>query len=442
MAYNKIQKIVLNSIRYISIILSALVLFTGCTLNPIADSEAGNPTVVSASALINLPTSLALDSLSIWRNSRQQDVKDNADNIYDIIRVQNYFVNELVNGDSMSIRSFLEEEIAQLPWNYIIKTGSYIFDTLTYHFEATYTAAAAFPYQVYAFYNDPVNGWIIKTAFNGSVEYPKGWFYLFIDSTGDFRTDSLAILVSFEKTASHRLLDIEIDQKLLIQSEDLAQSFTYSWYEANGIIHLSGMSYYPYLDSILKDTVGYCYTYTAVADTSVTDTNENIAIVNLGLPPASYSDTALHFTTYGIANAYGNYFVNYSIPALDDTSKMLLATSIKDTLTLLQIFVKMQDTTFKLHDPSEADSLSIDDLILYLELNKGILALITDETVKKEYAALLWILKLRQPVYFNAKGYVGNGETVPLGFEALAAIPCNRPRFIPLEVKELIITMP
>ncbi len=437
MALHSIKKKRSNSLWCLPLILPGiLALFTGCSL-PVADSEAGNPTVISANTLIQLPSALTKDSPPVTGSSPRQSNNDLAVIIYESVRYQNYFVNELVNGSDQSIKTFLEEDIRRLPWPYIKEHGVLLYDSASFHFEATFDKTLELSHQVTIKFNDPVFGYMIKTAFSGNAENPKGWIYYFTDYTGDFRTDSLEMLVLFEKTDTSRQLDIEIDQKLLIPSEDLAQSFSYSWYQNDGVIHLSGISYHPYLDSILKDTVGYCYTYRAVADSS-----KNLAIVNLGLPPASYPDTAFLFTTYGIANAYGNYFINYSIPMLDDTGKMLLATSVKDTLTLLQILVKIAvDPTFTLHDPSEADSLTIADLILYLEINKGILEQI-DEANKKQYIGLLWILKLTQPVYFNANGYAGNGETVPSGFTDLAAIPCNRPKFIPTAIKDLQIVIP
>lgn len=416
------------------VLVCAVCLMVGCSINPIADSEAGNPTVISSSALINLPTSIANNSFTLKRASQI----DKAENIYLLLRLQNYLVNELINGDTLSVRWLIDDFIAQLPWYYIIQAGSYSLDSLTFHFEATYEATRPLPYEVSISYNVPLRGWEMKAAFNGSAEYPEGWIYFLTDYTGDFRTDSLAILVSFEKSATHRVLDIAIDQKLLLPVKDLAQSFQYSWYESLGIVHISGIGYFPYLDSILRDTTGYCYTYTTVVDTQ-----NNLAIVNLGVPPASYADTTLLFTEYGIANAYGKYYINYTIPALDDSSKMILATSYKDTLSLVEIFLKIQsDSTFNLRDASNVDTMTTADLALYLELNRGIIDLISDEPTRLKYMELLWILKLKQPVYFNASGYVSNGEIVPSGFEGLAAIPCNRARFIPRNTQDLQIVIP
>jgi hypothetical protein len=420
-----------------SILLCCLAAITGCSLNPVADSEAGNPSIVLADALISLPTALAADTAQPAK-SRQAAAVDPAGNLYSFIRLQNFFVNTLINGDSMSIRSFLEKDCAQLPWRYIVEQGRYSVDSLSLRTEAAYERNKTLPYSVTLSFDHPVLGWTVRAAFNGDRASPRGYVYFFTDYTGDIRTDSLVMLVTFEKSLKGRQVDIAIKQNLLVPDQSLASAFRYSWHESQGIMHVSGMTYHPYLDSILRDTVGYCLTYTAVADTA-----RNIAIVNLGLPPATYSDTAELFTTFGIAEMYQNYFVDYCIPALSDTGKMVLATSIKDTLTLLQILSAMQDTVFRLRDPSEADDLTGKDLVFYLEMHKDIIPLILrDEAAQKQYMALLWILKLRQPVYFNALGYAGNGRIPPAGFATLSLLRCNRPRFIPAEIKNLRIMLP
>ncbi|MGD9202783.1 MAG: hypothetical protein PVI26_14575, partial [Chitinispirillia bacterium] len=364
------------------------------------------------------------------------------------------------------------------------------------------------------------SGWKIKSQFNGSAEYPKGWVYYFNDAPLDIKTDSLELLVFFEKAQTYRTMDIQIDRKLLVSNKDLAQSFKYSWFEKNGIIHLSGSSYHPFMDSILTNVKGYCYSYTAVIDTQ-----NNLSKVNLGVPPADYNDTLLLFTDYGIANIYGNYFISYEIPLLNDSLKMILATSYKDSLTVEQIYYhlytynlvsqilgklktdtsvtaiefyinqdvhllsdslkrilatsymnnltvseiifriiinpsyilkpasaidsitveemqlfislnyKYVDGSFTLHDPSEVAQMKVDDLKYFLTLNTTVI----NPKVKLLYKTLLWILKLEQPVYFNSNGYAGNGSIIPIGFEELSKIQCNRTLFKPLDVKKLVI---
>lgn len=411
-------------------------LLAGCSLNPVADSEAGNPSVISTAALIEIPSSLIKTGTNDFNRQQRIIEDDPAESLYDIVRFHNYFVNELVNGDSNSVRVFINQFIAKLPWKQIEEIGSYIADSAYFHFEATYKAAEQLPCTVLIENKLPFVGWKIMTAFNGNPKFPVGWLYYFTDYTGDLRTDSLSMLVYFGKNATMKTVTVLIDQKIVIPTENIAQSFVYSIYESNDIVHLSGSAYHPYLDSILDDTIGYCFTYGSVADRK-----DNRAVVNLGLPPSVYNDTALIYsdTGYGIEAVIGRCFIDYEIDPLSDTLKMILATSYCDTLTIEQILIKMAiDTSFKLHDPSETDSMTIEDLKFFLELNKNI----SNVQIKKEYAKLLWILKLNQPVYYDITGYAGNGETVPAGFETIAAIDCNRPRFIPSAVAALTITVP
>ena len=435
MLTEKKMKMKYRTVLSLVIAISAIFLHVGCSLNPLADSEAGNPTVISTAALINMPTSLADSSIITLRmDIADWASEDEAENIYEFIRLQNYFVNELINGDVLSIRWLIKQYIAKLPWGIIKKLPQgYLYDSLYYHSEAIYYASSALPYSVLIEYTLPGSEWILKAKFNDDPKYPKGWIYYFMNAPEDNRTDSLEVLVSFDKSASFRRLYIEIDQRVLVDTSDIAQSFMYALYEQGGIVHLSASTYHPYLDSILGDTVGYCYTYTAVADTI-----KNKAVVNLGLPPATYADTALLFTKYGISNIYSRVFIDYEIKTLDDSSKMILATSFKDSVTVLEI---LTDTTITLRPPSDADSMTVDDLIFYLELNKNILPFLSLED-KIKYMALLWIIKLTQPVYFNEGGYVGNGETVPSGFEEIAQTHCICPLFIPVNVKELTIDIP
>jgi hypothetical protein len=415
-----------NNILTVTLLVFVLLFFESCSIGRIADSEAGNP-VITAGVLINMPSSLA-------SALKRAPTADQAEDIYTGIRLQNYWVNQLVNGQFPSARWLIEEYIAKLPWEIIKATGDFHTDSSLYIYEASYNADLPLPYRAHIRYTLPGSEWSVTTVFNGDNEQPKGWIYFFLNAPVDNRTDSVKTLLSFEKVGDTRLLNVKIRQKLLVDTGDIAQSFIYSLSEQKGIIHLSAASYHPYLDSILDDTVGYCYTYTAVADTNV-----NRAVVNLGLPPAVYPDSMLVFTEYGIASIYGRYFINYEIKNLDDSCKMILATSFKDSMTVLEIIDTIaKDPNFPLRPASDADAMTVDDLIFYLELNKGIWFLLTPQDQIK-YIALLWILKLRQPVYFSFLGYVGNGEQVPIGFKTIAAIKCDRAVHIPRNVRDLVI---
>lgn len=392
-----------------------------------ADSEAGNPHISSA-ALIKMPSSIA-DSVNFNLTSRQI-LKDKALAIYDFIRLQNYIVNELVNGEIGSVRFIIESCIADLNWRIIKKLGFYEADSGYSHLVAEYNENKILPYGVLFEYTEPGKEWKVKSRFNGDSTHSKGWVYYFISNPQNLFIDSQEIYVSFDRNELFKTVEVEIDHKVLVDTGFITESFKYSFYQKEAIIHISGSSYHPFMTGILPDTTGHCYTYTAVVDT-----NENRAVVNLGLPPAVYADTTLLFTKYGVANIYGNVFINEVKKLPDDTAKMIIVTSYKDSLPVDSILIKMILGTITLHDASEIDSMEVDDFIFFLELNSKI----NDEILQEEYLNLLWILRLTQPVYFDKDGYVDNGETPPSEFVELAKIKFNRPLIIPLSVKELNI---
>jgi len=133
----------------------AMALNLGCSINPLADSEAGNPTVISTAALINMPSSLA-NPIAGQEHSSRPYSEDEAENIYSFILLQNYFVNELVNGEILSVRWLIEEYIAKLPWGIIKKMpGGYITDSALYHFEAVYNENGELPYYAMIEYTLP-----------------------------------------------------------------------------------------------------------------------------------------------------------------------------------------------------------------------------------------------------------------------------------------------
>ncbi len=408
-------------------IITFIILNGSCAKNPVADSEAGNPVVISTSALINLPSSIS----DVQKEGNLRSGIE-AESIYNFIREQNYFVNELVNGEYLSIRQIINY-IATFPWQHIKKVLEYTVNTDTTLFSASYSPTDSFPYKV-NIENIIVGAEsVIQAEFNGDSVNPKGFVYYSLANTLNPLTDSLKIKVTFNKYDSYRTLDIKIVQNLTIDTGDIAKSFIYSWYEKEGMIHMSGSSYHPFIKGILTDTVGYCYTYTAVVDTL-----KNRAVVKLAIPPGSYADSAHMFTTYGVADMFGKACINeLKKPTTDDSIKMVIVTSYKDSLNLDTISYKLKnDTTFTLHDKSEIDSMTLSDLKSFLLINRKI----TNRELKLKYAIILWLIKLAQPVYFDERGYRGNGKhLIPSGFETIKDISCTRPVIIPKHVKELVI---
>ena len=410
------------------IISAGSVLMCRCSTPGLTGSETGNPTVISSAALIKMPTSLT--------GFFPVHDADNAISIYNIIRKQNQFVNELVNGEGLSVKNWITFINDSIPWNYIQQIGSFK-DTSPsgVYFEASYKQSDSLKYLVVLGTLPPLKIFKIKALFNGSAINPVGWVYYYIGKPDSAYIDSLQIRVDFSKLGTEKKLAVAIVQYLDSaatpqQKRNFTRSFKYSLYEENAIIHLSASTCLPYLDSILKDTVGYNYTYTALADTIT-----NRAIVNLGIPPknCTSNDSLVIFDTYGIANIYGKAFVYYYMQSLTELQKRIVVTSYKENMRIDTIFLKIAggDTAF-LHPSSEIETMTVSDLKLFLEINK--------ELDPNAFADLLWILKLDQPVYFNFLGYVGNGKKVPPGFETLAAIKCNRPIFVPWEVATMTIT--
>lgn len=138
------------------------------------------------------------------------------------------------------------------------------------------------------------------------------------------------------------------------------------------------------------------------------------------------------------ANVYGEWFIRNEVDSLLDSLKMILATSYMDSLTLEEIFVKVAIEGFTLLGPEQVNSIEVSDLHYFLDLNSGV----SIPAWRVQFAVLDWILKLRQPVYFDDGGYAGNGDTVPAKFETIAQIVCSRDLFVPAMVRSLVIPDP
>lgn len=395
------------------IILLSITLLTylaSCTNT--VDSEAGNPGITTA-GLINMPTSVA-------QANRSRAAKDAVDELYSYILDQNYFVNELINGDNPASVKSLLKEMTTLPWDYITKWGNYDTTIGTEKFAMTYTENAALPY--YTFIADTTAGsaWKISASVNGDKEYIKGKVNYFIEKPEEIFAESLYINLEFDKTAEGRYLDIKISQNIDSLASDFTgdegQSWDYSLYEKDGILHISCGSYHPHLDQFYQNAE-LCYVYTTVADTLA-----NLAKVNLSLAPSDYNgtDSATLFGTYGAASAYSNEIIKLLQDSTDESTKMYIASSYKDNLPLDSVYIKDAiDPTYELQDPSVIATMTANDLNTFLLLNEH---LSTEEFPIQE---LLWLTKLSQPVFFDKNGYADNGSTFDVKFNIIAAINCT-----------------
>lgn len=390
------------------IVVIAQLFIWGCTNT--VDSEAGNPGITTA-GLISMPTSIA-------QSSSNRAAKDNINELYSYILDQNYFVNELINGNhDASVKSLLEE-MATLPWKFIVKWGNYDTTIGTQRFTMTYSENSELPYYVLISDTIPGAAWKISAQVNGETDLIKGKVNYFIENPEDIFAESLCINLDFNKVSDYRTLNIKITQKLNPNDTnfngDEGQSWDYSLYEKDGILNISSGSYHPYLPAFNNDNAELCYIYTTVADTIA-----NLAKVNLSLAPSDYNgtDSATLFGTYGTSEAYSGYIID-AIQNEKDSIKTLIASSYKDTLPLDSVIYKILfDPTYTPHSPSEVFSMNSSDLILFLQVNESL----DDEDFLTE--ELLWLTMIAQPVFFDENGYADNGTTFKSKFNSIAAEP-------------------
>lgn len=398
--------------KKLTILLSLIVLIYLASCTNTVDSEAGNPGITTA-GLINMPTSVAQANSS-------RAAKDAVDDLYSYILDQNYFVNELINGDNPASVKSLLEEMATLPWEYITKWGNYDTTIGTEKFAMTYTENDTLPYYTFIADTAAGNAWKISASVNGDKEYIMGKVNYFIENPKEIFAESLYINLEFNKTAEGRYLDIKITQKVNPSASDFAgdegQSWDYSLFEKDGILHISCGSYHPYIKDFFENAE-LCYIYTTVADTIA-----NLAKVNLSLAPSDYNgtDSATLFGTYGAASAYSETIIKLLQDSTDDSTKMIIASSYKDQLPLDSVFIKMTlDPTYTLQSPSVISTMTASDLIIFLEVNENL------STEDFPVSDLLWLTKLSQPVFFDKDGYADNGSTFDAKFNTIAAINCT-----------------
>ncbi len=409
-------------------------------------SEAGNSSMayLTRDLFVKLPTALADSVPSSYQKSLAKRADDcdspyDAIELYDGVRWYCDFADELVHNDEFGVAAIVTGSLTDIPWDYIRDVGSWTGDENGFRYTAGYDANAVYPYQVQVdnigMADDPV---ALTVAFNGSEDTPAGRVYYLLDAWEGVYTDSVQLACEFaEDAAGVKYLDIDIVVGREPAGKDAASTLKFSYLERDGIVHVSGCSYHPHLDSILPDTVGHCYVFTGVADTLA-----NEAVVNLGLPPGTYDDNdAALYTEYGIANLYARYALHYEIPQLDDTLKQWVATSYARSLSIDSIYLRIAQgywTADSLEPASTIDDMTVDDLKAYLALNQDI----SDLEARAELLALQWLVLLDQPVFFDALGYAGNGPApadIPPGFEQLAAIDPELASFVPSEVAALTL---
>lgn len=446
-SYNKFCKT--GSVWLIlALVIGMSVMLVNCVTSPTAGSanNAGNNQIaqIPEDVFIDLPSSISYSSTTgsgkRLNGNTSDDPIETAKEIYNWIREYVYIADEVVNNSEWGVKTQILFWKEAIDWTIVENLGSLTWEDTTEAITivAAYSAANELHYQLKLSKSDVL---ALKIDFNGDFNLPKGQAYYYIDALDSTATTNGKVLVNFEKkldgSDTLRILTVNVTSDQPPTTDpDGPQNFTISMKEKNGIVHLAGGSYHPNVDSILpagQDEVGYCYNYKARVDTLA-----NRAIVDLGLPPATYADndTSL-FTTYGIHNAFGNRIINWDVPALPDSVKSWIATSYKDSVSVDSLAIKLMNGSLSaLRPASDVDNMTLTDLNYFLELNKDI----PDSSDKSEVRALLFVTNLTQPVYFDKDGYVANGETVPSLFTDLDDVTFLLDAIVPNAVTTLTIS--
>lgn len=435
----------------------ALMMGTNCVLEPKdqqssifagSGNEAGNNSVayIGNDAIIDLPSSLAKTSGASRKVSRTAD-KDPVEitrELYDAVRGYVGFADELVNGE-FGVKNIILTWRDSIDWKHVQSVGSVDYEDPNIKLHAAYDAGTELHYQLILYNpNHSKTEKALQVDFNGDFETPKGIVYYYLDALDPAEhTNNTKILVSFFKNDSMRTLDIDVTMNAPT-GEDDAQHLRYKAIEKEGIVHVSGGSYHPNMDSILVDTVGHCYIFKAKADTV-----KNKAVVSLGLPPADFPGAGNEiFTTYGIGDLFANRILREIKTSADTGFQMLIVKSYKDSMSIDSIFAKLDSTKTpsilerwnfwkSLPDPSEIQNMTIEDLKYFLELNKNI----SDAKARRDFQQFMVVMNLEQPVYFDENGYAGNGDVMPSSdYLGLTLSDFGLSTLIPLEVKNLQIT--
>ncbi len=384
--------------------------------------------------LIDLPSSVAISRNGMAKQSGRYDATpSDAIAIYDGIRRWVGLADELVNNGEFGVRAMILFWRDTLNWKYVEEAGEVTGTEGNYQWTASYSEESTHAYRlVIRALSEVPKPVALEINFNGDFQSPAGDVYYNVELLDPASIRGGELMVTFEKTTSMRSIDILMTTKSPGSNSEEFQKGKLSLREKDGIVHLSGSSYHPNIDSVLPGVTGHCYTFTGVVDTLA-----NQAIVNLGLPPADHSGTDDLFTTYGLSEMFSQSILLQEIPRLDDSLKMVVATSYKDSMTVEEIIGKvvLSGSTDFLRDASEIESMTVDQYTYFLELNQSI----SDPEARADISALLWISALEQPVYFNSIGYAGNGETVPAGFNALASTTCILDPLAPSSIKDLSI---
>ncbi len=397
-------------------------------------NEAGNNALAAAAnALIDLPSSLAKTQAGIPKIAKTAATPvEIAREMYDGVRDHVGFADALVNGP-FGVKPLILFWKDSIDWQHVKTVGEITYTEPGIKLVASVDTSKELSYQLIIYATAATSQTkALQIDFNGDLTYPKGTVYYCLDALNPTEfDDSIKILVDFSKTDTARTLEIQVTTARPRKLDD-PQTLSYSMIERNGIVHISGASYHPDIDSILVDTVGHCYVFKAKADTF-----HNLATVEIGLPPATYAnnDTTV-FTTYGLANLYSNVVLRQiKSDATSDTVKMLVAASYQSNLSIEGVFLGILAGTVTLPPPSAINSMTAADLEEFLTLNANV----SNPQPRSDFASLLFVMNLDRPVYFDKDGYVADGLPTPAQFGALSLTDFGLAVKVPSTIKTLSI---
>jgi hypothetical protein len=424
--------------KIVIIISTAVALFISqCSNSPTEinqqiDNEARSFENLSSDVLIDLPGSIAL-SPSPLKLSKTVSSPSQAYTIYDGIRTYIGFANYLVNNDDFGVRTMIGFWRDTLNWRYIREVGSLTGTEGNFTWYASYDSTVELAYKLTVTKNNGVSNLVIlKIDFNGRALLSKGRIYYNIGEAEDSQNDSLQIEVSFDRQIGGSMLHVGVTGCKMEKPDD-PRNLDLSIHKKGGIIHISGSSFHPGIDSLITGVTGHCYTFTGV-----TDPVANKSVIKLGLPPSNYNnnDNAI-FTTYGISEMWTSALIANDILTLPDTVKSLIATSYAKSMSLEAIYLKiLTDGNLSILVPaSTINSMTVEQFKQFLILNGSI----SNPELRAVINEMLWIAELTQPVYFYEKGYFGNGTTIPAGFAYLSEVKNVLEPLIPMETATMVI---
>jgi hypothetical protein len=424
-----------NNIRALCAIIGLLWFSCGFQQEAGSGSEAGNSSRIAFlndSLFIKIPTSATSDSSTTLSKTSLKTEGESLNGYYASIRAYIGFANELVHNNEFGLKRLIGVYRDSLPWA-IIEKHQMMSGTIDgSRWVASYSNNNMYHYQLSIYVDSMAHEKLaFSLAFNGNEAEPKGKSFYRIDLIEKVKTrGAISILVEFEGKGDERKLDLSLtSQEILDDTLDGFRNLKINLFEKSNVLHISGASYHPNIQDLLPDTFEYCYEFYGFSDTL-----KNQSILYIGVPPATINNAEFSiFSEYDLSSVISKRFIRKDILTLNDTIKQCVVTSYTDSLTLQEIFdsiVKTGDISW-LRPVDKLDSITMENFNYFLELNKN--------STNADLVSILWLKQLKQPVYFNNRGYAGNGLVAPEEFTTLASTGRILTLQNPWQIKNLIV---